>query len=40
VDPTTTWIGVSDEYVPLFTTEDGEMPVLHLAKPQIRKVGP
>ncbi len=37
VDPTTPWTGISDDYVPWFLTNDGEMPILYLAMPVISK---
>lgn len=37
VDPTTPWIGTSDDYVPWFMTNDGEMPILYLSMPVISK---
>jgi transglutaminase-like putative cysteine protease len=38
VDATTTWLGISEDYLPLFLTEDGEMPVVHLAWPVIDRM--
>lgn len=35
VDATTPWLGVSSDYVPLFRTEDGVMPIAHLAWPDL-----
>jgi hypothetical protein len=37
VDATCTWLGTSEDYIPLFQTSDGHMPILHLAKPTIRR---
>ena len=37
VDATTTWLGVSYDYLPFFGTDDGAMPFLHLAMPSIRR---
>ena len=36
VDATTTWLGASADYLPFFVTEDGHMPVVYLAMPEIR----
>jgi hypothetical protein len=38
VDPTTPWLGTSDDYVPWFSTSDGEMPVVYLTMPTLRRV--
>jgi len=40
VDATTPWLGTSEDYVPLFTTSDGEMQILHLAWPEIERRDP
>ena len=37
VDATTTWLGVSEDYIPLYGTEDGEMPIVYLGWPQIER---
>jgi len=38
VDATTTWLGVSADYLPFFGTEDGAMPVVYLAMPALRRL--
>jgi transglutaminase-like putative cysteine protease len=38
VDATAPWIGVAGSYVPLMTTTDGHMPVMHLKKPKIERL--
>lgn len=37
VDPTTTWLGVSEDYIPLFRSDDGPMPIVYLAMPKIER---
>jgi len=37
VDPTTPWTGTSEDYIPWFSSSDGEMPMLYLAVPEIRQ---
>jgi hypothetical protein len=38
VDATTTWLGTSEDYIPWMETRSGDMPVVHLRWPEIRKV--
>lgn len=38
VDATTTWLGVSADYLPFFATEDGAMPIVYVAMPEIRRL--
>ncbi len=38
VDATCRWLGTSADYVPWFLTEDGEMPIVYLAMPQLERV--
>jgi transglutaminase-like putative cysteine protease len=38
VDATTPWLGISEDYVPWFGTSDGEMRLVHLAWPVVRRV--
>lgn len=35
VDPTTPWLGISDDYIPYFLTEDGHMPIVYLGMPRV-----
>ena len=35
VDPTATWLGVSEDYLPLFVSEDGTLPVVYWEAPAI-----
>ena len=35
VDPTTPWLGTSHHYVPLFVSDDGHMPIVHLRWPKV-----
>lgn len=37
VDATCPWFGVSADYIPWFVTNDGEMPVVYLDLPQIKR---
>jgi hypothetical protein len=36
VDPTLPWSGTSEDYVPWFSTSDGEMPIVYLSRPDLR----
>ena len=38
VDATVAWFGVSSDYIPWFVTDDGEMPVVYLDLPQVRRM--
>lgn len=40
VDATTTWVGVSADYVPLFVTEDGEVPAVYWGPPRLERGAP
>ena len=40
VDPATVWLGTSTRYVPLLVSEDGSLPLLHLASPRVRRARP
>lgn len=33
VDATTTWLGISQDYIPLYATDDGSMPIVYLRWP-------
>lgn len=35
VDPTTPWLGISQDYIPLYATDDGAMPIVYLGWPKI-----
>jgi transglutaminase-like putative cysteine protease len=35
VDPTCSWLGVTDEYIPLFISEDGHVPFVYTDHPRI-----
>jgi hypothetical protein len=35
VDPTTSWLGVTDDYIPLFISEDGHPPFVYTDFPEI-----
>jgi transglutaminase-like putative cysteine protease len=37
VDATASWTGTSEDYIPWFSTSDGEMPIVYLAWPTIRQ---
>jgi hypothetical protein len=37
VDATTTWLGTSEDYIPLYGTSDGEMPIVYLGWPKISR---
>jgi hypothetical protein len=37
-DATTPWLGVAGDYVPLLTTDDGDMQVMYLKKPHITRL--
>ncbi len=37
VDATCTWLGTSADYIPLYATSDGAMPILYLSMPRVRK---
>ncbi|MHC4605326.1 MAG: transglutaminase-like domain-containing protein [Planctomycetota bacterium] len=38
IDSTCPWVGVSEDYIPWYLTEDGEMPVVYLGMPVIKRV--
>lgn len=38
VDPTTTWLGVSEDYIPFVISESGEIPFVYWGVPEIGKV--
>ena len=38
IDPTCSWMGVTDDYIPLFITEDGHPPFVYTAVPEITPV--
>lgn len=38
VDATCPWFGVSSDYIPWFVTDDGEMPIVYLDLPQVRRL--
>jgi transglutaminase-like putative cysteine protease len=38
VDPTCSWLGVTDDYIPLFISEDGHPPFVYTAHPEIEPV--
>jgi transglutaminase-like putative cysteine protease len=35
VDPTCSWLGVTDDYIPLFISEDGHPPFVYTDFPEI-----
>ncbi len=35
VDATTTWLGTSQDYIPIYATDDGAMPIVYLTMPRI-----
>lgn len=37
VDATTTWLGTSQDYIPLYATDDGAMPIVYLTMPMINQ---
>ncbi len=40
VDATATWVGVSADYVPIFVTEDGEVPAVYWGPPRLDRGEP
>jgi transglutaminase-like putative cysteine protease len=38
VDPTCSWLGVTDDYIPLFITEDGHPPFVYTAMPEVEPI--
>ncbi len=38
VDPGTTWLGVSERYIPLWVTEDGRTPYVYWGTPKIKEL--
>ncbi|MBK6734142.1 MAG: transglutaminase family protein [bacterium] len=38
VDATCSWLGVSADYIPWFATDDGEMPVVYLDLPKVKRM--
>jgi hypothetical protein len=38
IDPTCSWMGVTDDYIPLFITEDGHPPFVYTAVPEISAI--
>jgi transglutaminase-like putative cysteine protease len=35
IDPTCSWLGVTDDYIPLFFSEDGHPPFVYTDFPEI-----
>ncbi|MCP5068540.1 MAG: transglutaminase domain-containing protein, partial [bacterium] len=38
VDATAPWLGISEDYIPLYGTSDGDMPIVYLGWPQVKRV--
>jgi hypothetical protein len=38
VDTTCPWLGTSADYVPVFLSEDGEMPIVYLSLPRLERI--